>query len=319
MGDDLSRTSGIVEYYQTQPDIVRKSSPGPESGARRSTMAQPDFLFASADRRHVHCGAGWQADRLDPRRAARNRGTILLATSGAKRASRNERLRLSRSPALSDKRMTTDIVGSVRNPDGTVIGYLGVSVLVERMGRRLSSIEFADQSIRQVIDQNGAALFTNDFQAKHRPRFRRKQSPSSTKYVKSKPGIWNDMNNLYSFSPIETTGWVAVVEQPQAAAYKPVRDLLGKITFLAVWLIVLTAIGAWLAGSFTRRQREATRRIEREVIFNEKSWPICRAASRWSIPSRGISCRRMTPSPTWRGILAGWPREETFTPRPTTK
>ena len=77
-------------------------------------------------------------------------------------------------------------------------------------------------------------------------------------------------DQLFSFSPIETTGWVAVVEQPRAAAYKPVTDLLGKITFLAVWLIVLTAIGAWLAGRFTRRQRDATRRIEREVIFNEK-------------------------------------------------
>jgi len=61
-----------------------------------------------------------------------------------------------------------------------------------------------------------------------------------------------------------------VLEQPKAAAYKPVRDLLGKITFPAVWLILLTAVGAWLAGRFTRRQTEAARRIEREVIFNEK-------------------------------------------------
>ena len=61
-----------------------------------------------------------------------------------------------------------------------------------------------------------------------------------------------------------------MVEQPKAVAYKPVRDLIGKITLLAVWLILLTAIGAWLAGRFTRRQTEAARRIEREVIFNEK-------------------------------------------------
>ena len=69
---------------------------------------------------------------------------------------------------------------------------------------------------------------------------------------------------------MESTGWITVVEQPRAVAYKPVRDLLGKTTFLAAWLLVLTAVGAWLAGKFYRRQTEAARRLEREVIFNEK-------------------------------------------------
>ncbi|PYI53712.1 MAG: hypothetical protein DMC62_05280, partial [Verrucomicrobia bacterium] len=73
-----------------------------------------------------------------------------------------------------------------------------------------------------------------------------------------------------SFSPIESTGWVAVAEQPKAIAYKPVHDLLGRMTVLAAWLIVLTAIFAWLGSTFYQRQTEATRRIEREVIFNEK-------------------------------------------------
>src|SRR4029077_18998133 len=77
-------------------------------------------------------------------------------------------------------------------------------------------------------------------------------------------------DKLYSFSPIENTQWVAVVEQPKAVAYRPVKELLAKITFPAVWLIILTAVGAWLGGKFTRRQTEAARRIEREVVFNEK-------------------------------------------------
>ena len=72
-------------------------------------------------------------------------------------------------PRLSDKRMTTDIVGSVQNPEGTLIGYLGISVLVERMGKRLRSTDFADQSVCQVIDQNGTALFTNGFQPNTAP------------------------------------------------------------------------------------------------------------------------------------------------------
>ena len=63
---------------------------------------------------------------------------------------------------------------------------------------------------------------------------------------------------------------MTVIEQPKSIAYKPVSDLFAKILFPAVWLIALTAIGAGFAGKFTRRQTEAARRIEREVIFNEK-------------------------------------------------
>ena len=66
-------------------------------------------------------------------------------------------------PRLPDNRMTTDIVGAVRTPEGAIVGYLGVSVLVERIGRRLSSIDFADQSTCQVLDQTGMTLFTKNF------------------------------------------------------------------------------------------------------------------------------------------------------------
>src|SRR5439155_1415694 len=71
-------------------------------------------------------------------------------------------------------------------------------------------------------------------------------------------------------SPIESTGWVAVVVQPKSLAYKPVHDLLGRMTVLAAWLVVLTAVLAWLGSGFYQRQLESTRRIEREVVFNEK-------------------------------------------------
>jgi signal transduction histidine kinase/CheY-like chemotaxis protein len=63
---------------------------------------------------------------------------------------------------------------------------------------------------------------------------------------------------------------VAVVEQPKTVAYKPVYNLISRMTLLAAWLVVLTAVFAWLGSKFQRRQIEATRRIQREVIFNEK-------------------------------------------------
>src|SRR5947208_11521231 len=42
------------------------------------------------------------------------------------------------------------------------------------------------------------------------------------------------------------------------------------MTVLAAWLVVLTAVLAWLGSGFYQRQLESTRRIEREVVFNEK-------------------------------------------------
>src|SRR5213596_1183858 len=36
VGDDLSRTSGVIEYYQTQPDVVKiLSGPNPETASQR--------------------------------------------------------------------------------------------------------------------------------------------------------------------------------------------------------------------------------------------------------------------------------------------
>ena len=84
-------------------------------------------------------------------------------------------------PRLPDGRMATAIVGAVRTPEGNVAGYLGVWVLVERMGRRLSSIDFADQSICQIVDQNGTPLFAKNFAPNTEPRSRRAKQKSSTK------------------------------------------------------------------------------------------------------------------------------------------
>lgn len=267
VGDDFSRTGGIIEYYQTQPD-VGKILTGPDpANAAHQWLSQTFYSHPRVDGMFI-AGVDGKLIASIPPVPVERAGEFPSETWQEAAASSTVYVSPVH-PRLSDNRLTADIVGSVRGPDGAVAGFLGIQVLVERMGRRLSSVEFADQSVCQVLDQKGTPLFTNNFQPNTAPA-----SPQAQALIEEirqqKIGHLDRHENLYSFGPIDFTGWVTVVEQPKAAAYKPVRDLLGKITFPAVWLIILTAIGAWLAGKFTRRQTEAARRIEREVIFNEK-------------------------------------------------
>jgi len=268
VGDDLGRTSGIIEYYQTLPDVAKLLT-GPNAqfaaqlwlGSTFYSHPRIDGMFITTPDGQLIASLPYSPEMIGKdfgsdhwrEQAKVSKGAFVSAVY----------------PRLQDKRMATDIVGAVRAPDGMIVGYLGVSVLVERMGRRLSAIEFADQSICQVLDQNGSALFGTDFR------------PSSSAELLKAGTLRNDINmnkaghferhgNLYSFSPVESTGWVAVVTQPKAVAYKPVHDLLNKMNILVGWLLLGTAFGAWGANKLYRRQTEATRRIEREVIFNEK-------------------------------------------------
>src|SRR5712691_498114 len=265
---DLSRTRETIEYYQTLPEVAKiLSAPNPQAGAQQwlnsAFYSHPriDGMFVTAsDGRLIASvpydpdliGKDWESDLWREQARALNEAFISPVH-----------------PRLPDKRLATDIIGAVRAPDRTILGYVGVAVLAERIGRRLSTIEFSDRFLFEVLDQNGAALFASDFQKNPNA-----VSPERGVLIKeireNKSGHFERHGNLYSFSPIESTGWVAVVEQPKTVAYKPVHDLLGRMTVLAAWLVVLTGVLAWLGRGFYQRQLESTRRIEREVVFNEK-------------------------------------------------
>ncbi|HEX4639686.1 MAG TPA: ATP-binding protein [Chthoniobacterales bacterium] len=268
VGDDLSRTEGIIEYYQTLPDVARiLNSSNPQTAAQQwlgtTFYSHPRIdgmfvtgrdgrLIASIPYPPAMIGKDFDSNYWRPE-AEKISGAFVSPVH----------------PRFSDKRIVTDIAGAVRTPDKNIVGYLGVSVLVERMGRRLSTIQFADQATCQVIDQMGQALFTNDFRPNPDP------SPAPEALLpreihEQRHGNLERAGNLFSFMPVESTGWTVVVKQPKAVAYKPVRELVGRVGVLAAWLMVLTTIFAWLGGIFYRRQTEAARRIEREVIFNEK-------------------------------------------------
>ena len=268
IGDDLSRTEGVIEYYQTLPDVSRMlTSTNPQSTGQQwlntTFYSHPriDGMFLAGHDGRLIASIPYQQTVI---------GKDVDSNLWRPGAEKTEGAFVSPvHPRFSDKRIVTDIVGAVQTPDKKVVGYLGVSVLVERIGRRLSAIEFADQATCQVLDQIGQALFTSDLQPNPTPTAAPEGLlPKEIGEIKS--GNLERSGNLYSFNPVDATGWTVVVRQPKDVAYKPVHDLVGRMAVLAGWLMALTTIFAWLGGIFYRRQTEAARRIEREVIFNEK-------------------------------------------------
>ena len=268
VGHDLSRSSSIIGYYQTLPEVskILTAPNAPAVGQQWLNSAfysHPNIdgmflagpnaeLIASIPTAPEMIGKDFSGNQWRDQ-AAGSDGPVVAPVH----------------PRLSDNRLVTNIVGAVRASDGTIVGYVGDSVLVERIGRRLSAIEFSDRFRFDILDQNGVALFADDFQPN--PNVTSPEGGGLINEIRqNKVGHFEEHGNLYSFSPIEPTGWVAVVEQPKSLAYKPVHDLLGRMTVLAAWLIVLTAVFAWLGSMFYQRQIESKERLEREVIFNEK-------------------------------------------------
>ena len=268
VGDDLSRTGGIIDYYQTSPEVVRILNSGNPQFAAQQWLGTTFYAHPRIDGMFVIGRDGRLIASIPyvPTAVGKDIDSNLWRGEAAKVAGAYVS---SVHPRFSDKRPIADVVGAIRAPDKTIIGYLGVSVLVERIGRRLATIQFAEQSTCQVIDQDGHPLFTNDF----RPNpgdVASRDSILPAEISERKDGHLERGGNLYSFSPVETAGWTVVVKQPRAIAYKPLHDLLQRMAILSGWLILAISIFAWFGGRFYRRQTEAARRIEREVIFNEK-------------------------------------------------
>src|SRR5437016_3797070 len=268
VGDDLSRTQGIIDYYQTLPDVSRILNSSNQQSAAQQWIGTTFYSHPRIDGMFLTGRDGRLIGSIPYNPAMI--GKDLDSNLWRPEADKTSVAFVSPvHPRFSDKRIVTDIVGAVRTPDKNIAGYLGVSVLVERIGRRLSTIQFADQSTCQVIDQTRQPLFTNDF----RPNPGTSSGAESIvprEISETRNGNLELAGNLYSFSPVESTGWTVVVRQPKAVAYKPVHDLTGNMAVLAGLLMALAAIFAWLGGIFYRRQMEAARRIEREVIFSEK-------------------------------------------------
>src|SRR5438552_4858066 len=266
--DDLASTASIVSYYQALPDMERLFTAPNSQDTAQQLIAQKFFTYPRIDGMFIAATDGKLLGTLP---AAPN----LLGQpfhpdiwkDGADARTDPYVSPVHQRPV--DGRMVTDVVGAVRTRDGKTIGYIGASILIERIGRRLSSISFTDRTACQIVDQQGFPLFTADFKSETKPT-----SSAQAKLIshiqKEQNGHLTRDGNIYSFEPLESAQWLAIIRQPEEIAYAPVHDLLRKITVPAGWLIAGTLVAAILAGRFYRRQAESARRIEREVSFNQK-------------------------------------------------
>ncbi len=268
VGDDLSRTGAVVDYYQTFQQL-REILSSPDTAVEgQQWLADTYFSHPRIDGMFLTDADGRLIASIPPEPT--QVGMAVDSSHWLKGARAAQGIYYSAVyPRSSDRRSAADVVGTVRATDGSTIGFIGVSVLVERIGRRLSQINFADQAHCQIVDQQGNALFTNNFMANPGPI-----TSAGKKLIADirddKTGHIERDGSIYSFAPVESTGWTTVLSQPRAVAYQPVHDLLQKTTLLALWLIVGTSVIAWLASKVYRRQSEAAARIDREVTFNDK-------------------------------------------------
>src|SRR5213592_3062528 len=265
---DLSRSSEIINYYESLPEVAKILSSANPAPAAQQWVNSAFYSHPNVDGLFLAAPDGTLLGSIPttPELVGKDFGANQWREEAA---ASDQPIVSSVHPRFSDGRLITDIVAPVRAADTTVLGFVGDSVLIERIGKRLSTIEFSDRFVFQVLDQKGAALFGNDF--KPNPRA---SSPESgellNKIRQSKNGHFEYRDNLYSFTGIESTGWVALVEQPLAVAYKPVHDLLGRMTVLTAWLVVLAGVFAWVGRRVFQRQLDSKQQLEREVIFNEK-------------------------------------------------
>ncbi len=268
IGNDLDRSGEVMAYYQTLPEtteVLRLEPGNPLAGAwlQEIFYSQPrlDGMFLA------DATGGLVASIPPDPQLIGIKHTPELWLKGAAAAGT-----FYVSPVLArptDGRMATFIVVAVRSQSGEIIGYMGASVLVERIGRRLIDFDFGEQTVAQVIDQTGFPLFDRTFQP-NRPDVDSANAEFYRTLGENPRGLVENNGRLFMFEPVPGADWTAILHQPLSVAYAPVRNLLSKTTVLAAWLVIGTAIAAWLVSQLYRSQLVADERIARETFFNEE-------------------------------------------------
>jgi signal transduction histidine kinase/CheY-like chemotaxis protein len=268
IGYDLTRTGEVMEYYQTLPVTQAMLLRPANDPAVRDWLAEAFYSHPRIDGMFLADASGKLLQTIPA--APDAVGHDFASEKWIDGANATESSFLSPvHPRVSDQRLVTSVVVAIRSRTKEIVGYMGATVLVERIGRRIAGFNFGDHSVAQVFDQSGFPMFDNKFMANPT-----RQSPNETELLKTlrenQTGHFELRENFYSCNPIEPVNWIAVLEQPTAIAYAPLRELVSRISLLAGWLIVLTAVAAWLISRFYSNQIKSDENIARATLFNER-------------------------------------------------
>jgi signal transduction histidine kinase/CheY-like chemotaxis protein len=269
LGADFVRTTEVLEYYQTLPTTQRMVLRPHGDALAQQWLSDAYYSHPRLDGMFLTDAAGKLISSLPF--SAEMIGQPFFPNDWMEPTSRLSGCYVSAvAPRLPDKRLATFVTVAIRSPqDGQVLGYLGASILVERLGKRIAGFQFGEQSVAQVVDQNGYPLFTEDYMpATTADPARRNELLKALQ--DNVLGFFNLRDNMYTHHGIEGTDWTAVLEQPLAVAYRPVRELVSRTVLLAGWLVIGTAVAAWLVSRLYRGQIAADERIARETFFSEK-------------------------------------------------
>ena len=168
---------------------------------------------------------------------------------------------------IPDSRLCTMIVAPVKAQTGEITGYMGTSVLVERMGKRLAALNFGEETVEQVLDASGMPLFDQNLQ----PNVAgvREDPGLVAKLREANSGHFQYGNDLVTYEKTDGSNWTALLKQPVSVAYKPVHDLVEKTAAIAAWLVALYAVGSWLMSWLYRNHLLAAERIAQETSFSQ--------------------------------------------------
>ena len=141
VGDDLSRSGEIVYYYQTYPTVAKVLTAREPDLEGNKWLQDTYFSHPRIDGMFITNAEGRLIASIPE-----NPAMILndqISKTWLASARNAQRFYVSPvHPRSPDNRLTTDLVSAIRSADGSTTGFIGVSVLVERIGRRLSRDRF---------------------------------------------------------------------------------------------------------------------------------------------------------------------------------
>lgn len=264
---ETSHPGDVLDYYRNSPQVQRYIQRPPGDPEAAAWIADAFYAHPRLDGMFITDPAGRLIASMPAPLPAMLGREFSTSQWLAQTRARDDYYVSAAYPRIQDNRLCTSIVSPIRAKNGGVLGYIGVDILVERIGLRLAEVNFAEQSIVQVIDQTGKPLFDQ----KLMPNVDAKPEDPALLALLSKGNQenfrWHD--DIVTFKKIEGAGWIVLVRQPIAVVYRPVRNLIEKEAIIAAWLVALYAVGSWLLSWLYRNHLQASHRIARETSFSQ--------------------------------------------------